>query len=393
MLSGLAAAPTPAFAAAADVSLITPDECNGGSSNPTFNANNRRLVVTPGGREIGVYDPHGSGVQLIWRDPGGSWQQRSIFVNAADEVSNDRPASIALDGLGHAWVVWSGYNFSKISPLKLRRLTNLGAPSGPTVGPVVTVQPAGRGNAFADLAFQGGTGYIVWLERTGDTTYALKTTQFVDLASDTPGFTNTAVLNPSAAVADYGTLVPMPDGMRVVARAGSKLKVFVNTGGAVWSKGTAGVSVPGKPKASAVAFGSDILATYQANPTSDNIVKVVRFSSTGSGITGTWTFGAAGTTGSTEYVQPVLAGNGVTAFLVMVRKGAESAVVSSRFDGSTWGSIVVEMPTSGVVKGGDYAYPNAERDLTGGALRFLVDGMRCASSAQRQAVLAYRRAL
>src|ERR687891_162331 len=40
-----------------------------GSSNPTFYPNNHRLaVVAP--RTLAVYDPHGTGQQLVYRDSG-----------------------------------------------------------------------------------------------------------------------------------------------------------------------------------------------------------------------------------------------------------------------------------------------------------------------------------
>jgi hypothetical protein len=386
-LSGLGFAQLPATAAASDVSVVTPDPCNGGSSNPTFYPNNRRLIVTPGGREIGVFDPHGSGQTLIWRDGSGSWNQKSIYSNQADDVNNDRPASIALDGTGNAWVVLSGYQFAKISAVKVRRLTNLDAASGPDVGPIVTVEPAGRGNIFADLAFQAGRGFIVWLERTGDTTYELVTTQFTP-NSATPTFTDRAVLYSSSSASTSGTLVPMAGGMRVVARAG-KLKVFVNNGGSSWSTGSASVSMPTKSKPSAIPFGSDILAAFQGPPFNDQITKVVRFSASGNTVSTSLTVGGSGTA-DPGYIQPSIAGNGATAFVVMVNTAGDRTVMSRQYNGTSWGSDVVEIPSS-VTNGGDFAYPNTERELIGGKLRFLVDGKRCPSSTQKNAVLAYRR--
>jgi hypothetical protein len=369
----------PQPAGAAGIATTVAEPC-AGSSNPTFHPNNHRMVVTPTGRRLALFDPHGSGVSLAWRDGDGAWNSKSIF-GVSDEVSSDRPASIALDGTGNAWVVWSGYNFSSPVPLRLRRLTDLDAPGGPTVGPVVTVQPAGQGNAFADLAFQGGRGFIVWLQRTASTSYSLKTIQFSQLTTDTPTFENPATLYSSSASTTSGTLVPTAAGMRVVARAGS-LKVYSHSTGAQWAVGSASTKAPAKAKPSAVAFGNDILATFQAAPFGDDIVKVVRFSNTGSSVSNSLVTPRG-------YVHPSIAANASGAWVVMVAKGTSRTVVSRRFDGSGWGSDLTEISPS-VTNGGDYAYPNALRDVDG-VLRFLVDGKRCPTSSARNAVLAYER--
>ena len=366
-------------ATAAGVVTTVAEPCIG-SSNPTFYSNNHRMVVTSTGRRLAIFDPDGSGVHLAWSDGDAPWSTKSIY-GVSDEAPSDRPASIALDGTGNAWVVWSGYNFSSPLPLRLRRLTNLDAPGGPTVGPVVTVQPAGQGNAFADLEFQGGRGFIVWLQRTGSTSYALKTIQFSQLNTDTPAFENPATLYSSSASTTSGTLVPTPAGMRVVARAGS-LKVYSNTSGAQWAAGSASTKAPTKAKPSAIAFGNDILATFQAAPFKDDIVKVVRFSSTGSSV-------SSSLVTTRGYIHPSIAGNASGAWVVMVAKGTTRTVVSRRLDGSSWGSDVTEISAS-VTNGGDYAYPNALREVDG-TLRFLVDGKRCPSSGARNAVLAFER--
>jgi hypothetical protein len=338
------------------------------------------MVMTSTGRRLAIFDPDGSGVHLSWRDGDGPWSTQSIY-GVSDEAPSDRPASIALDGTGNAWVVWSGYNFSSPLPLRLRRLTNLDAPGGPTVGPVVTVQSAGQGNAFADLAFWNGRGFIVWLQRTGSTSYSLKTTQFSELGTDEPAFENTATLYSGSASTTSGTLVPTPAGVRVVARAGS-LKVFSNTSGGQWSAGSASTKAPAKAKPSAIAFGNDILATFQAAPFNDDIVKVVRFSNTGNSVSNSLVTPRG-------YIQPSIAGDASRAWLVMVAKGTTRSVVSRQFDGSAWGGDVTEISAS-APNGGDYAYPSALREVDG-TLRFLVDGKRCPSSGARNAVLAFER--
>ena len=353
-----------------------------GSTDPTLYPNNHRTVVTPSGRQLALYDPAGSGLQLSWRDPNGAWSTKSLFTTVSDEVTTDRPASIALDGTGNAWVVWSGYNFSAALPLRLRRLTNLDAPQGPTVGPVVTVAPLGGGNAFADLAFHEGRGFIVWLQHSGDT-YSLRTTQFSDLQTDTPSFENGATLYTSSSSKTVATLVPTSAGMHVVARAGA-LRVWSHDGGAQWRPGSARVGIPSKSKASAISWQGDILAAFQASPYDDQVVKVVRFSSNGDSAT-TSLITAKG------YVHPSLARNGAHAWVIMVRRSTTSSVVSRRFDGSRWEGDVMELAAN-AVNGGDYSYPNAVRNFQG-TLRFIVDAKRCPSSRAKNGVLAYERTL
>ncbi|MFN2490071.1 MAG: hypothetical protein ABR529_10095 [Actinomycetota bacterium] len=368
-----------------------------GSSNPTLYGTNRRMVVTSGGRTLALYDPHGSGQQLTWQDPGGEWKRTTagtvidgFFVPTADEALNDRTASIVLardsGGVEHAWVVYSGYTFTRIATVKLRRLSNLDAPGGPTVGPEVTVEPAGMGNVGVDVAFEGNRATIAWLQRTGDTTYSLVTTWFSDLDGDRPAFHDRSVLFSGSSSTMFPSLAPTPDGMRVLARAG-KLRVFSHAVAAPltqWSMGTAGTTVSGKSRVSAVAFGADILAAVESN-TNDHIVKVVRFSSTGSSAT---------TLLTTEigYADPTIATDGTSAYVVMVKRATQRSVVSRQaVVGQTWSADRVELAATASY-GGDYAWPNVIRQ-TDGYLRFMVDAAKCPTTTQRNAVLAYQRPL
>ena len=374
----------PASAADSDVSQIAgADPCSSGSSNPTFYTNNHR-VVTIGGRTLAVFDPHGSDVRLAWRDGTGSWSEKTIFDNAPDEVLNDRPASIALDGMGHAWVAWSGYSFdsSKLAPVKLRRLDNLGAPGGPTLGPITTVQPVGMGNTGVDLQIQGGRGFLVWLTRTGSSSFQLVTAQF-NPSDETPVIADRNPIYTSGSSSPSATLVPTVAGMRIAARAG-KLKIYVHNGGAQWSAASAGASMPAKAKPSAVALGDDIYVAYQGAPFADNIVKVSRFNLSGTSVSSSLTTG-------TGYAQPVLAAGSEKLFVVMVKRATERTVVSRQWNGSSWGGDVTEISTQ-VQNGGDFAYPNTETHMGDGRLRFIVDGKRCPTSTQRNAILAYDRA-
>jgi hypothetical protein len=374
----------PASATDSDVTqLAGADPCKAGSSNPTFYTNNHR-VVTIGGRTLAVFDPHGSDVKLAWRDGTGSWSNKTIFDNTPDEVLNDRPASIALDGTGHAWVAWSGYSFSssKLAPVKLRRLDDLGASGGPTLGPITTVQPVGMGNTGVDLQIQDGRGFLVWLTRTGSSSFQLVTAQF-NPGDETPVIADRSAIYTSGGSSPSATLVATSAGMRIVART-NKLKIYVHNGGAQWSAGSASASMPSKAKPSAVELGDDIYVAYQGAPFADDIVKVSRFNLSGSSVSTSLTTG-------TGYAQPVLAAGSGKLFVVMVKRATERTVVSRQWAGSTWGGDVTEISAQ-VPNGGDFAYPNSETQMSDGRLRFIVDGKRCPTSQQRNAILGYDRA-
>ena len=397
--AALAVSAPVAIAADPDLSEVAP-RCNGGSSNPTFYAGNRRMAVTAGGRVLAVYDPHGSGQQLKWRDAGSSsWSAttRGSVTDgqllAAGDISNDRTASIVVgrDSLGaeHAWVVYAGYEFTKVSAVKMRRLSDLDNPLGPSVGPEVNLEPAGRGNVRVDMAFEdtssGPRAVLSWVRRTGDTQYQLLVAGLSSLDSDTPSLVGTTALYTGSTANTSGTLVPSAQGMRVVART-SRLRLFAHSSSAPltsWTTGSATVRLALKAKPTAVALSSgDILAVAESD-TSSHVVKAIRFSSSGSTAT-------TELTTTSGYANPaVVHTTGDNALLVMVNRNTNSVVSRARTSGS-WGTDVTEI---GPAAGGDYAWPNVLREPVGGYLRILVDGAKCGTSKQQNQVLAYSRLL
>jgi hypothetical protein len=399
MLAGSVVGSLPAHAADDGVTQVGADPCNSGSSNPTFYSNNHRMEVTSSGRLLALYDPHGTGVTMRWRDPGGAWRSQTTgsVSDGHFPTTNsliDRPASIAVardpaTGAEHAWVVWSSYSFStnKIGALFLRRLSNLDSPSGPHVGPEVQLTPSGLGHVRVDLAFEstptGPRGVVTWLRRSGDSSYQLVTAWLSDLG-ETPTLVGETVHYTSSANQHTGTLTPTPGGVALVART-NKLRMFTHNALdplTVWGGGGAGVSAAAKARPSAVALASgEILATVESNTTS-HIVKVVRFNATGS--TATTVLETP-----TGYAQPSIATNGVDAWVAMVRTGTDT-VVTRRMSGGTWSGDVTEITAA--TGGGDFASPNLVRH-TDTHLRMLVDGKRCPSSARRNAVIAYQRTL
>ena len=397
--AALATGAPAAIAADPDLSEVAP-RCNGGSSNPTFYAGNRRTAVTAGGRVLVVYDPHGSGQQLKWRNAGSSsWSAttRGSVTNgqllASGDIANDRTASIVVgrdsSGAERAWVVYAGYAFDKVSAVKMRRLSDLDNPLGPSVGQEVNLEPAGLGNVRVDMAFEdtssGPRAVLSWVRRTGDTQYQLVVAGLSSLDIDNPSLVNTTALYTGSSANTSGTLVPSSQGMRVVART-SKLKLFAHSPSAAltsWTTGSASVSLARKAKPAAVALSSgDILAVAESD-TSAHVVKAIRFSSSGNSAT-------TDLTTTSGYANPaVVHTNGDNALLVMVNRTSNSVVSRARTS-SSWGADVTEI---GPAAGGDYAWPNVLREPVGGYLRILVDGAKCSTNKQQNQVLAYSRLL
>jgi hypothetical protein len=397
-LTGFLAGSLPANAADDGVTQVAADPCNGGSSNPTFYSSNHRMVVTEGGRQLAVYDPHGSGLHLRWRNPGGAWQKSTNGAVSngqfpMSDAANDRPASIALAsvaGQQYAWVVWSGYSFSssKISGIYMRRLSSLDDPSGPRVGPQTILAAPGRGQARVDLAFEqtasGPRGVITWLRRSGDTAYQVVTAWLSDV-SESPVLVGQTVHYTSSVNQLTGTLVPTLTGVALVVRT-DKLRMFTHDSTApltTWGGGSAAISVANKARPSATMLSNgDILAAAERN-TNDRITKIVRFNASG-------TIASSSLETPAGYKDPSIATDGTTAWVAMVRL-SDDAIVSRRFNGAAWEADVIEV-TSASQNGGDFASPNLVR-TTDTHLRMLIDGKRCPSSSQRNAVIAYQRTL
>ena len=380
--------PSPVAAANGELTRLAPT-CGGGASDATFYGNNRRLAMSAGGRQLAVYDPHGSGVQLAWKDPGTSiWrrQTQGAVSNGqllGPDIANDRPASIVVDPAGTSgWVVWGGYTFRKISEVRMRRLTNLDAASGPSVGPEVTLRPGGLGNVRVDAVYHDGSVYVAWTERTAGTTYQLMAGRLSD-TSATPTLTNVATLWTGSPAAATGTLVSTGGGLRVAART-KKLRIYSHLSGATWMEGSAEAKLSGKARPSAVALASGaILVAVQSDPSND-VVKVFRFNNDGSGSP------IAEVQSSFGYEEPTLVHTGgENALMVMVRNS--DTLVSRARTGGTWGGGDTTELT--LADSGNYAWPNALRNPTNGRLELLVSGANCASSNKQREVLHLSRPL
>ncbi|MDQ4057805.1 MAG: hypothetical protein M3124_01630, partial [Actinomycetota bacterium] len=378
--------PSPVAAANGELTRVAP-ACRGGSSDATFAGNNRRLAMSAGGRLLAVYDPHGSGVQLRWKDPGTEWS-RETEGEVQDgqllglDIGNDRPASIVVDQTRtSAWVVWAGYNFELISEVRMRRLTNLDAPDGPTVGPEVTLRPGVMGNARVDAVYHGGGVYVSWTERTAATTYRLMAGRLSD-HSETPSLTDEAVLWSGSDKDATGTLVPTSVGLRVAART-DELRIYSQVSEANWAEGSGTAELDPKARPSAVALDTGaILVAAQSEFGDRPSVKVFRFANDGNG-----TPEVEVQTGVGGYEQPTLVHvGGESALLVMVN---DDTLVSRARTGGAWSSSdTIELTPQ---DSGNYEWPNALRDPSDGRLELLVSGARCPESGKQQEVLHLRR--
>jgi len=386
-LVGVLSSPAAAAVGELEVTQVAPS-CKGGSSGATTYGNNRRLALSAGGRTLAVYDPHGSGVQFKWKDADASgWSKQTQGAVSdgqllGEDIPNDRTASIVVDSAGQtAWVVWTGYTFDMISEVRMRRVTDLDNASGPTIGREVVLRDGGMGNVRIDAVYHDANVYITWTERTATTTYKLMAARLSDL-SESPTLTDVAVLWTGSAKVATATLVPTDSGLRVAARTG-KLRIYSHKGGASWTEGSGGASLNGKARPSAVALDSGaILVAAQSDPKND-VVKVWRFTNSGSGAPELEMTTGAG------YAEPTLVSTGVEDALVVMVASDDTLVSRARTMDSWASGDTIELS----VPDGDYAWPNALREPTNGRLQVLVDGKRCPQSAKQQEVLHLSRPL
>jgi hypothetical protein len=367
-----------------------------GSSNPTFYPNSHRMVVVSP-RVLAVYDPHGTGQQLVYRD-SGPWrtQTRGAVTDGyfPDPQKADRTGSIALArdarGRQHAWVATTGHEFETehLVSVQLRRLSQLKNANGPRVGRALIVQGTERGNARIDLAFERAPsgarrGVLTWLRRTGDSAYALTVAWFTDLGVDLPRIHHRKTLFTSSTDVPTPTLVTVPGGIRLVTtEASGGLRVFEHRAQdrlGTWRMGTASVYAGSEARPSAVLLDSGATLAAVEVTAADDLVEVSEFSAAGES--------SLPSLSLSGYEDPALTRVGSNAFLVMIRDD-DDAVVTRQYSPSTgWSATdVVEIGSDGA---GNYAWPNPVRSARD-HLRFLVDGAKC-STHTANAVLSYQR--
>ena len=369
-----------------------------GSGDPTYFSNNHRVARTSGGRLLAVHGRHASGVQLSWRDPGDGWRTTSMGGSADGMIlggtgTGDWPASIAIarDGTGaeHAYVVWAGTSFSTVRPVQMARITYLDANSGPSIGPVVTVDAPPRGAIKPDVAVERSTTgedrVVVSYTRAVDSAkWEIRTAWVTDVSAITPIVTNVSTLLTSTSSSNrIGTLVAGATGTKLVARSNSsKLQIFAHDSDAslsTWQTGAMGMGLGSGAHPSAVELSSgEVLAVVESD-SATGAVSVQRFSALGDSVSPSQSFAGS-------YRHPSIATNGTMAWVVMVRK-SDGYVVSREYEPALgWTtSDRVEIGSEG---GGNYAWPNAIH-TDDDRLRFVVRGPK--GSTYRASGLAFQR--
>lgn len=390
-------APAPPPADADGLSAVA--AADAGSSEPTYYAANHRLATTAGGRVLAVHGRHSSGVQLTWRDAGGAWQTASTGESTTGGVltgtgTGDWPASIVVanDGAQHAWVVWARptYSSSTVRPLQLRRLTELDAPGGPHLGPLVTLDaPVGgawKADAGVELQPDGTSRVAVSYSRAvGGGAFEVVTGWLDGLSTATPALSGLVVLERTTTSTHYASLVSTSVGLRAVARTGSggaRLQVFGHDTGTAptqWSLRGTGPAMPnGASPTGAALDGGELVVSFEDDLT-NHVTNVLRISASGATITSILR--------QSGLAQPAVAGNGASAVLVGVR-GSDGALVSRTWSAGTWTADRVEVAPGAT--GGVLAYPNVLREA-GGTLRVLLEGH--GTSTSRSSVWAVQRSL
>jgi hypothetical protein len=356
-----------------------------GSSNPTVFASNRRVAVTRGARVLSIFDPHGSGQQLKWRDPGGPWRTdtRGVVSDGSfpEDAPGDRTGTVAIHPAGRrAWIVWSGTNATEYPvPVRMALLTKLDAPGGPRVAEVKTIAAVGRGKARPDVAFERGPrstlrGVVTWLARVGDLFHVVAGWFDPAPSGDLRVHHRTTVFRSRYGSATQA-LVPTPAGMRIVANTGrGRVRMWRHRAGARlgrWTAGRANVAASRRARPSGVWVAPGRV-TVSADAGAG--VRLTTFSATGDRVRATKR--VAGRRA------PVITGGRRRAWAVMVRT-SDGAIVSRRFvSGSGW-----SRRESVEARGDDgMSSPNAVR-TTRRRLRVLLQGDRCTATPKANEVL------
>jgi PKD repeat protein len=367
-----------------------------GSSNPTFYSNSHRLAATARGRLLAVHGLHAQGVQLAWKDSSSAKWSRSSRGDVANGLllagtgTGDWPASItvAKDPTGQetAVVVWGGPNFGAARPLQMRVLSDLDAPGGPQVGPIVTLASPSLGTARPDVGTEVAPDgeirvLVTWTERVTDSAYTVMAAWLDDYSASTPKLVSATALIRDSAANKTATVATTPRGARVAARAdGGRLRVYGHDSSAGltqwWSSG-AGYVVPSVAYPSAVGLDSGDVLVAATRDATLNTVSVQRF-------------GGAGQLPTTEteltgYQQPSIALDGSGVRLVAIRS-TDGYIVSRYGKQGAW--EVRDRVEIGAEGGGNYAWPNA-LSTTAGGVRLVVRGPLTTTS--RSSVLAYER--
>jgi hypothetical protein len=382
----------PPPAGAGQLSTVAPGSI--GSSDPTYYAGNHHIAVTPAGRRLVVHGRHVDGVQLAWSDDGTTWSNATQGGVADGRLlsgtgTGDWPASIVVAdtpaGVA-AWVVYGSVNAKANATVWVRRLLDLDAAGGPTVGlPIPLSAEGSTGGARPDLAIAPGVdgrvhAVAVWSRATA-AGEELVEASFEITATGATFFPATPI-SVSDSATKTATVEAHGGRFYVAARSGGgKLRISSRTveptGG--WTSGPVGPVLSSAARPAAVVHGGRLHVAFESDTTShvtavhpvgdDLVVQPARFT-------------------VADLAQPVLATTG-DALLVVGVRWSDGLVVSRQF-ATSLEPAVVEV---GVAGGGNHAWPNVVRAATDGRLRLVVRGPRGSTANSATTVLAFERPL
>ena len=318
-----------------------------------------RLAVTAGGRLLSVHSPATGGLQLSWAQgdsTGCAWSSTSSGAVSDGRVapSSRGPltASLAVATLtSGADVAWVAYAPSQASSprrqLRVRRLTDLDAAAGPTIGPEVVLDTPAYGAVRPDLAVEmtpdGPRVAVVWVRRMTTRVSDTTTAWLSSTSTDAPTLTSRTTLLRSRSVLRPGVLASTPTGLRaLVQRSDGQLRIWKRastdplTGWTAAAAGAGSVSVGSSPAARAVTAGLLVAADR----------------STGAVVT---LLDHAVASAATELVlpghrNPVLAGDGTRTLLLTVRVADGALVSRTRNGDGTWTSPQVELASTSAAR-------------------------------------------
>jgi hypothetical protein len=380
-----------------------------GSSNPTFWAAQKRMALTAGKRRLFVHGKHNDGVQLAWRDDDGSWQtvSRGDVTDGrilSRQGTGDILAAIAIakDGDGNevAVVVCASDRGSRTRALELRRITDLDNPLGPSIGPLVTLDPggAGAGNSMPDIAMERTSDgverlAVVWLKQIAATPsrWDLRYGWITDLTTDALAFSTTGnLIGGSTTRFRQGNLIEKPaegySGLGFVSRNGTDSAVtsrlFQRSSSdslTTWLESAPGSTTDLASHPSGVRLGNEWITAQMADAT-NGVVIVERWADDGSSR-------AVDLTTPAGYFDPLVLTDGVHAYVLM-RKGpgdATDSLVSRKYTPGTGWTTEDQLQLSG--QGGFHLQPNGLRDSSRlGGIVFVAPA-DAASSERRRVVV------
>jgi hypothetical protein len=380
------------------VQLFDPDQ---GSQTGTFTPAQRRVAVTSAGRVLALVGQHGNGPVLWWCDPAG----RPSRVSRGDRLdgalfpaamqgspTGNWPISIVVGesnaGETCAWCVWAAGTAAgsgNTRDLNFRRLTELDHPWGPWIGELVAIDSQ-EAIGLPDMVMEDTTPKrlaVTCSRQLAAGQWDTAVGFITDLDTDAPELEHIqSVVTPTGSSNRCSTLAARDGQTAVCSRqSGNRFQLYLHDWGDPldeWTEaaftpaitGMAGTNVV-YPSLERIGSGEWLMVTEHDVTTP--AVTFARWTPDGQEcvvdgllVAGTEEAMPAG------YKSPCLCCNGQNAWVVM-RQIDDDIVVTRRFiSGIGWQTA--DTPVLADEPMDTFQFPNVERAITGGYLRFIVGG-------------------